>query len=143
MKNAFYFTFHSQIFKLLYLLFGHVETWFYQRDNVNFKIYSITTFQTIAIHMLPNIARSNGNQRMKFGRIIEYNVRSIFLEKLCTECGGETIFRPFSKKSKLSVSLDQQSKVLCSLFLLNAQLRAIEILKLSCSSLAFTLGKGK
>ena len=57
--------------------------------------------------MLPNIARSNGNQRMKFGQIIEYNVRSIFLEKLCTEYGGETIFRPFSKKSKLSVSLDQ------------------------------------
>ena len=70
--------------------------------------------------MLPNTARSNGNQRMKLGRIIEYHMRSIFLGKLCTECGGETIFRPFSKKSKLSVSLDQKSEVLCSLFLLNA-----------------------
>ena len=49
---------------------------------------------------------------MKPGHLIEYNLRNIFLEKSCTECGGETIPRPSSKKSKLSISLDQYSKVL-------------------------------
>ena len=36
---------------------------------------------------------------MKFSQSIEYNIRNIFLEKSYTECGGETIPRPFSKKA--------------------------------------------
>ena len=44
---------------------------------------------------------------MKFGQLIEYNMRNIFLETLYTKCGGDTIPRAFSKKSKLSISLDQ------------------------------------
>ena len=70
--------------------------------------------QTITRHILPNILRSKGNQTMKFGQIIEYDMRNIFLEKSCTKYDGETIPRPFSKKSKLSISLEQYSKVLCS-----------------------------
>ena len=64
---------------------------------------------------------------MKFGQLIEYNMRNIFLEKSYTKCCGETIPTPFPKKSKLSMSLDQQSKVLYSLFLLYAKLRTIEM----------------
>ena len=64
--------------------------------------------QTIAIHILPYISRSKDNQTVKFGQLIEYNMRNIFLEKSYTKCGGETIPKPFSKKSKLSISLDQQ-----------------------------------
>ena len=56
--------------------------------------------QTIAIHTLSKISRSKGNQIMKFGRLIEYNMRSTFLEKLSLKCGGETIPRPFSKKNE-------------------------------------------
>ena len=67
--------------------------------------------QKIAIHMLPSISRSKGNQKMKFAQLIEYNMRNIFLETSCTTCGGETILRPFSQKSKLSISLNQQAKV--------------------------------
>ena len=63
--------------------------------------------QTIAIHILPNISRSKGNQTMKFDQLIEYNMRNIFVEKSYTKCAGETIPRPLSKKSKLSISLDQ------------------------------------
>ena len=63
--------------------------------------------QTIAIHILPNISRTKGNQAMKFGQLIEYNMRSIFVEKSYTKCAGETIPRPLSKISKLSISLDQ------------------------------------
>ena len=41
--------------------------------------------QTIAIHILPNISRSKGNQTMKLGKLIEYNKRNIFHQKLCRE----------------------------------------------------------
>ena len=44
---------------------------------------------------------------MKFGQLIECNMRNIFLEKSYTKCGGETSPRPFSEKLKLSISLDQ------------------------------------
>ena len=63
---------------------------------------------------------------MKFGQLIECNMRNIFLEKSYTKCGGETSARP-SAKLKLSITLTQQSKVLYSLFYCNAKLRAIEI----------------
>ena len=39
--------------------------------------------QAIAIHILPNVSQSRGNQMMKFGQLIEYNKRDIFLKKLC------------------------------------------------------------
>ena len=64
---------------------------------------------------------------MKFGQLMEYNMRNIFLEKSYTKCDGETSPRPFSEKLKLSISLDQQSKVLYSLFLLYGKLRDIKI----------------
>ena len=63
---------------------------------------------------------------MKFGQL-DFNMRKIFLEKLYTKYVEETIPRSFSKKSNLSISLDQQSKVLYSLFLLHAKLRAVTI----------------
>ena len=63
--------------------------------------------QTIAINTLPNISRSKGNQTVEFRQLTEYNMRNIFVEKSYTKRGGETIPRPFSKKSKLSISLDQ------------------------------------
>ena len=43
---------------------------------------------------------------MKFGQVIEYNMGNILTEKSYTKCVGETIPRPFSKKSKLSITLD-------------------------------------
>ena len=63
--------------------------------------------ETITTHVLPNISRSKDNQAMKFGKLIEYNMRNIFLEKSYAKCNGETSARSFSKKSKLSASLDQ------------------------------------
>ena len=63
--------------------------------------------QTIATHILSNISRTKDNQTMKFGQLIEYSMRNIFVAKSCTKCGGETILRAFSKKTKLSISLDE------------------------------------
>ena len=64
---------------------------------------------------------------MKFGQLIECNLRNNLLEKSYTIWGGETLTRLFSKKTKLSISLDHYSKVLYSLFLIYAKLRAIKI----------------
>ena len=35
--------------------------------------------QTIAIYILPNVSRTRGNQTMKFGQLIEYELRNTFL----------------------------------------------------------------
>ena len=75
---------------------------------INFRIYDVTTWEkTVTINILPSISRSKGNQIIKYGKLIEYNMRDIFLGKSYTKCGGETIPRPFSIKTKLSISLDQ------------------------------------
>ena len=63
--------------------------------------------QTIAVHILLNNSRSKSNQAMKFGQLIEYNMRKIFPEKSYTKCGRETTPRAFSKKLNLNISLDQ------------------------------------
>ena len=34
---------------------------------------------------------------MKFGQLIEYNMKDIFLKKSYSKCGGETIAKPFLK----------------------------------------------
>ena len=61
-------------------------------------------YQTIVLHILPNISRSKGNQTKKFGQLIENNTKNIFLEKSYTKCGGETSLGPFSGNLKLSIS---------------------------------------
>ena len=109
--------------------------WFSRYLNVcpDFFGYVVKKFMTskigkqiIAVHILSNISISKSNQTMEFGQLIECNMRNIFLEKSCTKYDGETNSRPFSEKLKLSISLDQQSKVLYSLFLLYVKLRVIE-----------------
>ena len=64
-------------------------------------------YQIIVIHILPNMSRSKKNQTLKFGQLIECNMKNIFLEKSYAKCGEETSPRPFSEKLKLSTSLDQ------------------------------------
>ena len=50
---------------------------------------------------------------MKFRQLIEYKVRNNFLGKTYTKCGGQTSPSSFFKKSKWSISLDQQSEIIC------------------------------
>ena len=50
--------------------------------------------ETIAIHILTNISRSEGNQVMKFSQLIENNLSNIFLEKSCPNNVDKTIPRP-------------------------------------------------
>ena len=50
--------------------------------------------QTIAIHIWSNISQSKGNQAIKFGQLVEFNKRNIFLQKLCGKWSKETGSRP-------------------------------------------------
>ena len=79
------------------------------------------------MQLLPNISIRKGSQTFKFGQLIEYNMRSLFLENSFTKFGGESIPRPFSKISKLRKSQGQWSKSLYCLFLLYAKLKVMEI----------------
>ena len=68
--------------------------------------------QMFTMHVLLNVSRGKGNQSMKFGELIEYNMRNIFIEKSYTKYGGEASPRAFYKKLKISIYLDEQSEML-------------------------------
>ena len=82
--------------------------------------------QATAIHKLPNMSRGKGNQTMKFGNLIEYNMTNISLEKSYKKCGGEARSRLLLEKSKLIISIVCQVEDYRN------------VLKLSCRLLAFT-----
>ena len=48
--------------------------------------------QTVTIHILHNISWSKRKQTVKFGQLVEYNNRNIFLQEPCRKWGGETSF---------------------------------------------------
>ena len=73
---------------------------------------------------------------MKFSQLIECNMRNIFLEKSYTECDGEISPRLFSEKWKLSISLDQLSKIFYSFVFIVSQVEDYRnILELSWAHL--------
>ena len=85
------------------------------------------------MHILPNISRSKDNQAIKFGQLIECNMRNIFLENSYTKSGGEAIPRPL--KSKLSIALDWNTT---HLFLVDALIEVHQnILKTRYLTLSF------
>ena len=94
--------------------------------------------QKITVHILPNISRNKGNQKLKFGESIEYNMKNIILEKSCIEYGEKTSPTLFYKKSKQHIST---SKVygFIQLVLLYVQVKSCQnILKLRWRSVAST-----
>ena len=44
--------------------------------------------QKICTHIFPNISKSKSNQTKKFGQLIEYIMRNIFVKKSYTKSGG-------------------------------------------------------
>ena len=103
MENAFYFTLKTLLYSR-YLNFCIDFLVVYKNDLIR-KIKLISKFkwsqpgkQITAINILATISRSKGNQTIKFGQLIEYYIKSIFLKKSYTKFGGETFPRPFFKK---------------------------------------------
>ena len=104
-----------------------LEFFVMQKNGLIRKIRIISKFMAVNKELKyvywPNLKK----QGQSDNEIIEYNMTNIFIEKSYRKCGGETISRPFAKKSKLSISLDQYFRVFYSLFLFYAKLRAIKI----------------
>ena len=99
MKNAFYFMlkalFVLEIFTFLSWSFGYVEKHLDEKVMVNFEIYDVTNWITNNHNTnSSNISGSKGNQAIKFGQLINYSVRNIFLQKSCRKWDRETSFRP-------------------------------------------------
>ena len=82
-----------------------------QRSNAQVLIFVLnslrkaeffTEFGERSHHLLPNVWRSNGNQSVKFGRLIKDSLRNIF-QKSCRQCGRETSSRPLCFLKRLFV----------------------------------------
>ena len=86
---------------------------------VNFKTYHAINWEMNNYNTHIALYLKKRNQTIKFGLLIEYNMRNIFLQKSCSKYDVEP--RPFSEKSKLSMSVDQQSEIIYSLLLLYVQ----------------------
>ena len=74
--------------------------WSWGKNDLIIKVRLISKFmmsQTIAIHILPNISRCKCNQAMKFGKLIKYNMRTIFVEKSYTKCAEKLFPDPYLK----------------------------------------------
>ena len=86
MKNDFYFIlkalFFLKIFKFFILTFwsSKENALIRKRKLISKVMTSQPGEQTIAIHILPNISQSKGNQAMKFGQLIEYNQKIFFFK---------------------------------------------------------------
>ena len=58
------------------------------------KIRLISKFMTSqpenqSVAILPNMSRSKSSRTKKFGQVVKYNMKNIFLEKLYTKCGAK------------------------------------------------------
>ena len=62
-------------------LFSHVKTALIRKKRLVSKfMMSQPGKQTIVMHILTNIPKNKGNQAMKFGQLIEYNMRKNILK---------------------------------------------------------------
>ena len=120
-KNAFYLIVKTLfVFKYLNLcsdFFGYVEKRLDEKAKVSSNIYDVTARPTITINILPNISRRKGIHTMKFGQLVEYNIRKFLLKNHTYNVVQKLVPDHFSKISKLNISLNLQSEVLYRLFI--------------------------
>ena len=76
------------------------------------KSFIFVYFNEGPFKMIKNAQTSKGNQTMKFGQLIKYNMKNILFKNSYTNYGGEASSRPFYNKSKLNIFLGQQSEML-------------------------------
>ena len=90
------------------------------------------------MQILPNISRSKGNQAMKFGQLIDFNMKNIFLEKSYTKCHGQNYYQTLFQKVKVKRISGSIVQSFIWLFFVCQVEDYRNILKLSCRPLAFT-----
>ena len=128
MKYTFYFTWKAlfvfKIFKFWSWLFGHVAKRLDKKDTVKFKFNDVSDWLT---NILPNISRSKGNQEVKFGQLIECNMRNISLKNSCINVAEKLVPDSFLKNLNWAYLWINTLKFYTVSFLLYVKLRAIEI----------------
>ena len=68
------------------LRYLNISPGFFQSSRETAKfVTSQTKKQIIAIHILPNISKSKLKQTIKFGQLIEYNMKNIFSQKIISK----------------------------------------------------------
>ena len=82
--------------------------------------------ETVIVHIFPNISRIKDIEKIKYGHLIEYNMRNFFLEKSYTKCDQDWTY--------LGINNLEFYTVCFILYIEN-------ILKLSCKPPAFTSNK--
>ena len=130
MKNAFYFT-----LKLLFFYLNvRLDFWVTQTNGLINKVMKMRLISKCHNPVKKQFKCTCCLISQEVKVIKQWNLvssenitRNIFLEQLYTECGWKIIPRPFPKKPKLIISLDQKSKDLYYLFLLYAKFKAIEM----------------
>ena len=79
-------------------LFGDVEKRLDKEAMVNNKIYDVTGWTknnySTYINPISLEVKAISNQARKFGQLIIYSVRNIFLKKKCRKWGRDTASRP-------------------------------------------------
>ena len=90
---------------------------------------------------MPNISRTKVNQTMKFGQLIECNMRNIFLEESYSKCGGKTSSRLFSENVNWPCLWINGHSFIQFVFIIWQFEGNRNILNLSCRPLAFTSNK--
>ena len=63
--------------------------------------------KAFGMHIFPNISSRKGNQTMKFGHLIEYNMRKNFLKNYTQNVVEKLFPDPFLKNQNWSLSIDQ------------------------------------
>ena len=77
------------------------------------------------IHILPHISRSKGNREMKFGQLIEYDVRNVFLKNHDEKQAGRLVldlFLLFFKKKLYIKSKQVVSTLVLIIFIRNGKI---------------------
>ena len=65
---------------------------------VSFSRYLNSCLGCLVVLKNSNISGSRGNHTLKFGQLLEYNMRNFALENVYTKGDGVNISRAFSKK---------------------------------------------
>ena len=65
----------------MFALSGHVEKQHNYKDKVNFKNHNVTFWEVNNCNTHIATSRNKFNHTMKFGQLIEYAMKNIFLEK--------------------------------------------------------------
>ena len=103
-QNLFLFS-RDLNFSLDFLFWSWRKTGWLEEQNFYQSLWHQSLVNKQMQHVFWNISSKKGNQTTKFSQLIEYNMKNIFLEISYTKWGGETINRPLSEWSKLSISL--------------------------------------